>query len=166
MVVGTWIWLKRSTTRFCWCLYEAMSKPHKDILACVFYSCLRTSSSSAGVCWVDLFEASTGLSVSKYGGLKCLPPCDMGNFGWIIGINVLGFEVSPPICGYLVFLLGFEVSSPVYGCLVVYLGFEKSPPICGCLVILGFWYFIPYVISCGGSRCPIHFFPCHHEAFG
>ena len=97
----TWIWLSKFT-RFCWCLYEAMSKPYKDMLACVFYSCLRTSSSSASVCWVDLSRASTGLSISKYGGLKCLPPCDMGNFGWIIGINVLGFEVSPPICGYQV----------------------------------------------------------------
>ena len=40
----------------------------------------------------------------------------MGNFGWIIGIDVLGFEVSPPICGCLVILLGFEVSPPVCGC--------------------------------------------------
>ena len=48
VVVGTWIWLSMST-RFCWCLYETMSKPHKDMLACVFCSCLRTSSSSAGV---------------------------------------------------------------------------------------------------------------------
>ena len=72
VVVETWIWLSRST-RFCRCLYEAMSKPHKDMLACVFYSCLRTSSSLPGVCWVDLFRASTGLLVSRYGGLKCLP---------------------------------------------------------------------------------------------
>ena len=49
VVVGTWIWLSMST-RFCWCLYETMSKPHKDMLACVFCSCLRTSSSLAGVC--------------------------------------------------------------------------------------------------------------------
>ena len=48
VVVGTWIWLSKST-RFCQRLYEAMSKPHKDMLACVFCSCLRTSSSSAGV---------------------------------------------------------------------------------------------------------------------
>ena len=73
-----------------------MSKPHKDMLACVFFSCLRTSSSLAGVYWVDLFKASTGLSVSKCGGLKCLPPCDVGNFCWVIRIGILGFEVSPP----------------------------------------------------------------------
>ena len=58
VVVLTWIWLSKFT-RFCRCLYEAMSKPHKDMLACVFCNCLRTSSSSAGVCWVDLFRAST-----------------------------------------------------------------------------------------------------------
>ena len=149
-----------------------MSKPHKDMLACVFFSCLRTSSSSVGVCWVDLFKASAWLSVSKCGGLKCLPPYDMGNFGWIIGISVLGFEVSPPICEYLVIYLGFEVSPPlgdvwlfswglkylppIYGCLVVFLRFKVSPPIYGCLVVFGFWYFIPYVISYGGSRGPIH----------
>ena len=90
MVIGTWIWLSRST-RFCRCLYEAMSKPHKDMLAYVFCSCLRTSSSSVGVCWVDLFRASIRLSVSKFGGLKCLPPYDVGNFGWIIGTSVFGF---------------------------------------------------------------------------
>ena len=73
VVVGTWIWLSMST-RFCWCLYETMSKPHKDMLACVFCSCLRTSSSSAGVCCVDLFRASTRLSISKCGGLKRPPP--------------------------------------------------------------------------------------------
>ena len=106
------------------------------MLACVFYSCLRTSSSSAGVYWVDLFKASTGLSVSKCRGLKCLPPCDVANLGWIVGIDVLGFEVSPPTCGCLAIYLGFEVSPPIYGCLVILLGFEVSPPICGCLVIL------------------------------
>ena len=73
VIVGTWIWLRRST-RFCRCLYEAMSNPHKDILACVFCSCLRTSSSLTRVCWVDLIKASMGLSVSKCRGLKCLPP--------------------------------------------------------------------------------------------
>ena len=67
------------------------------MLACVFCSCLRTSSSSASVCWVDLFKASTRLSISKCGGLKCLTPCDVGNFCWFIGIDILGFEVSPPI---------------------------------------------------------------------
>ena len=45
-------------------------------------------------------------------GLKCLPPCDVANLGWIIGIDVLEFEVSPP----------------TYGCLAIYLGFEVSPP--------------------------------------
>ena len=49
VVFGTWIWL-RNSTRFCRCLYEAMSKPHKDMLAYVFCSYLRTSSSSASVC--------------------------------------------------------------------------------------------------------------------
>ena len=73
VVVGTWIWLSKST-RFCRCLYEAISKTYKDILACVFCSCLRTSSSSAVVSSVDLFRAFTGLSVSKCGGLKCLLP--------------------------------------------------------------------------------------------
>ena len=50
------------------------------------------------------------------------PPYDVGNFGWIIGIDVLGFEMSPPICG----------------CLVILLGFEVSPPVCGHWVVLGF----------------------------
>ena len=147
-----------------------MNKPHKDILACVFCSCLRTSSSSVGANWVDLFRASTRLLVSKCGGLKCLPLYDVGNFCCIIGISVLGFEVSPliyeslaiylgfevspPVCGCLVILLGFEVSPPTCGRLVVFLGFEVPPSIYGCLV--GFWYFIPYVISCGGSRGLIH----------
>ena len=49
VVIGTWILLSKST-RFCRCLYEVMSKPYKDMLACVFYSFLRTSSSSVGVC--------------------------------------------------------------------------------------------------------------------
>ena len=152
-----------------------MSKPHKDMLACVFCDYLRTSSSSAGACWVDLFRASTGLSVSKCRGLKCLPPppqCDVGNFCQVIGISVLGFEVPPPIYGCLAILLGFEVPPPICRCLVILLGFEMPPsicrclvillgfkvssPICGCWVVLGFWYFIPYVISCGDSRCPIH----------
>ena len=60
------------------------------------------------------------------------PLRDMGNFSWIIGVNVLGFEVSPPTCGCLVVLLGFEVSPSVCGYLFVLLGFEVSPPICGC----------------------------------
>ena len=125
------------------------------MLAYVICSCLSTSSSSANVCWVDLFRTSTELLVSKYGGLKCLPLCDVGNFFWIIRIGILGFEVSPPICGcqvvelgfevspsiceYLVFYLGFKVSPPVCRYLVVYLRFEVSPPICGYLVVyLGF----------------------------
>ena len=67
-----------------------MSKPHKDILAYVFYSCLRTSSSSAGVCWVDLFKASIRLSVFKCWGLKCLPPfVDVWLFTW-------GLKYLPP----------------------------------------------------------------------
>lgn len=79
------------------------------MLACVLCSCLRTS---------------TGLSISKCGGLKCLPPpCDARNFGWIIGIDVLGFEVFPPTCGCLAIYLGFEVSPPTCGCLVILLGF-------------------------------------------
>ena len=49
VVVGTWIWLRRFTKLWL-CLYEAMCKPHKDILACVFCNCLRTLSSSLGVC--------------------------------------------------------------------------------------------------------------------
>ena len=137
VVVGTWIWLSKST-RFCRCLYKAMSKPHKDMLVCIFCSCLRTSSSLAGVCLMDLFRASTGLSVSKCGGLKCLPPCDVGNFDWIIGIHILGFEVSPPIYGCLAIFLGFEVSPTVCGYLVAYLGFEVSPPVYGYLVVFGF----------------------------
>ena len=62
----------------------------------------------------------------------------MGNFGWIIGIDVLRFEVSPPTCVCLAIYLGFEVSLPIYGYLVVYWGFEVSPPICGYLVVLEF----------------------------
>ena len=72
VVMRTWIWLRRSTW-FRRCLYEAMSKPYKDILACVSCSCLRTSSFSVGVCWMALFKASIGFFVSKCGGLKCLP---------------------------------------------------------------------------------------------
>ena len=79
----------------------------------------------------------------------------MGNFGWIIGINVLGFEVSTPICGCLAIFSGFEVSSPICGYLVILLEFEVSPPVCGCWVVLGFWYFILYVISCGGGKYPM-----------
>ena len=111
MVVGTWIWLSKST-RFCRCLYEAMSKPHKDMLACVFYSCLRTSSSSAGVYWVDLFKASTGLSVSKCGGLKCLPLCDVANLGWIIGIDAWGLKCLPPLVGVWLFTWGLKCLPP------------------------------------------------------
>ena len=92
----------------------------------------------------------------------------MGNVGWIMGISVLGFEVSPPIYECLAIYLGLKSLPPTYGCLVVFLGFEVSPltckcsvvfmgfegfpPICGCLGVFGFWYFIPYVISSGGSR--------------
>ena len=86
-----------------------------DMLACVFCSCLRTSSSSASLCWVNLFKASTRLSVSKCGDLKCLPPCDVGNFCWVIRFSILGFEVSPPICGCWVTELGFEVSPSIVG---------------------------------------------------
>ena len=36
-----------------------------------------------GACWVDLFKASIGLSVSRCGCLKCLPPyVDVGSFNW------------------------------------------------------------------------------------
>ena len=36
-----------------------------------------------GVCWVDLFKASIGLSVSRCGCLKCLPPyVGVGSFNW------------------------------------------------------------------------------------
>ena len=51
-----------------------------------------------------------GCRFINVGGLKCLPPCDVGNFCQGIGISVLGFEVSPPICGCLAILLGFELS--------------------------------------------------------
>ena len=30
-----------------------------------------------GICWVNFFKAFIGLSVSKCGGLKCLPPIVM-----------------------------------------------------------------------------------------
>ena len=59
--------------------------------------------------------------VFKCGSLKYLPPYDVGNFGRIMGISVLGFEVSPPVCGCLAILLGFEVTPPICGCLVVFL---------------------------------------------
>ena len=65
-----------------------MNKPHKDMLACVFCSCLGASSSLANVCWVDLFKASIRLSVSKCGGLKCLPPFVI----WAIFVGSLGSE--------------------------------------------------------------------------
>ena len=90
---------------------------------------------------------SVGLSVTKYGGLKCLPPFVMwAIFCWVIRIGILGFEVSPPIYGCMAIFLGFEVSPTVCGYLVAFLGFEVSPPVCGYLVVFGFWYFIPYVI--------------------
>ena len=129
VVVGTWIWLKRST-RFWRCLYKAMSKPYKNMLACVFCNCLRTLSSSLGVCWVALFKASIVLFVSRCGGLKCLPPrvmweifdgsfdsvswglkclplyVDVGSFDRGLKFlhmwmldHLMGFEVSPSICG-------------------------------------------------------------------
>ena len=87
---------------------------------------------------------SVGLSVFKCGGLKCpfLPPPPLviwAIFVWVIRIGILGFEVSPLICGCWVIELEFEVSPPVYRCLVIYLGFKVSPLICGCFVIyLGF----------------------------
>ena len=82
-----------------------MSKLHKDILACVLCSCLRTSYFLADVCWVDLFKAlllgclspNMGFEVSPFvmwtifvgsfrsvsWGLKCLPPfVDVGPFDW------------------------------------------------------------------------------------
>ena len=95
MVVGTWIWLKRST-RFWRCLYKTISKPHKDMLPCVFCSCLRTSSSSVGVCWVDLFKASNGLLVSKYRGLKCLPLVIWAIFARSLESVSWGLKCLPP----------------------------------------------------------------------
>ena len=44
------------------------------------------------------------------------PPCNVGNFCWVIRVGILGFEVSLPICGCLVIELGFEVSPLIYGC--------------------------------------------------
>ena len=66
------------------------------MLACVFFSCLRTSSSSIGVYWVDLFKASTGLSVSKCGGLKCLPLVMYAIFVRSLGSVSWGLKCLPP----------------------------------------------------------------------
>ena len=103
VVVGTWIWLRRST-KFWWCLYKAMSRPHKDILACVFYNYLRTLSSSLVVCWVDLFKAFIELSVSRCGSLKCLPLwCEQFLMGHLIQCLRVG-SVSPHmwVLGHLI----------------------------------------------------------------
>ena len=60
-------------------------------------------------------------------------------FRWVIRISILGFEVSPPICGCWITWLGFKVSPPICRYWVVWLGFEVSPPICRYWVIwLGF----------------------------
>ena len=70
----------------------------------------------------------------------------MGNASWIMGISVLGFEVSLPIYECLAIYLGFEESPPTYGCLVVFLGFEVSPFTCKCLVVfMGLKGFPPFV---------------------
>ena len=71
-----------------------------------------------------------GLSISKCGGLKCLVPCNVGNFWRVIRISILGFEVSPPICGCWVTWLGFEVSPLICRYWVTWLGLEVSPPVC------------------------------------
>ena len=39
----------------------------------------------------------------------------MGNFGWIIRIGVLGFEVSLPICGCLAIFSGLKCLPPFVG---------------------------------------------------
>ena len=61
-----------------------------------------------------LVDFGFGLSIFKCGGLKCLPPCNVGNFCQVIRIGILRFEVSPPICGCWITWLGFEVSPPIY----------------------------------------------------
>ena len=67
------------------------------------------------------------------------PPCNMGNFYWVISIGILGFKMSPLICRCWVTWLGFEVFPHICRCWVTWLGFEVSPPICRYLVIwLGF----------------------------
>ena len=158
-----------------------MNKPHKDILASIFCNCLRNLSSSLGVCWVALFKASIRLFASKCRGWSVSYPYDKGNFCWVIQDGVLGFKVSPLICGcwaiwlgseastpvhrYWVVWLGFEVSPPIYGCWVIWLGFEVSPPIYGCWVICALGYFTPYIISCSGCHT-YQFFPCHYKALG
>ena len=48
---------------------------------------------------MDLFKASIGLSVSKCGGLKCLPSCDVGNFCWVNRVGILGLKCLPPFMG-------------------------------------------------------------------
>ena len=90
-----------------------MSKPHKDMLVCVFCNYLRTSSSSAGVCWVDPFRASTRFSVSKCEGLKCLPPLAMwAIFVWSLGSVFQGLKCLPLIVGVWLFTWGLKCLPP------------------------------------------------------
>ena len=102
-----------------------------------------------------------GLSISKCGGLKCLPLVmwtifvrSLGLISWclkclppICGCWViwLGFEVSPLICRYWVAWLGFEVSPPIYGYWVVWLGFEVSP---SSAIVFGASGFLWLELSC------------------
>ena len=85
------------------------------MLACVFYSCLRTSSSLVCVCWVNLFKASTRLSVSKCGGLKCLPFCDMSNFCRSLGSASWGLKCLPQFVGVWLFTRGLKCLPPFVG---------------------------------------------------
>ena len=74
-----------------------------------------------------------GLSISKCGGLKCLPPfVDVGLFDW-------GLKCLPSFVDVRLFDWGLKCFSPICWCLVIWLGLEVFLPICWCLVIwLGF----------------------------
>ena len=72
-----------------------------------------------------------GLSISKYGGLKCLPPpppYDVGNFCWVIQVSVLGFEVSPPFYDVGPFDWGSNCLWPFVGIGLVDWGSKSLPP--------------------------------------
>ena len=107
------------------------------MFACSFYSYLRTSSSSFGVCGAAMFKASTKLFVSKMWGFEVSPHCDVGNFLWFTWFNILGFEVSTPYV---------DVESSKWGMkfLPPYVGVKSSE-----------W----------GLKCPPHIWVLNHLGF-
>ena len=106
------------------------------MLVCVFCNYLRTSSSSAGVCWVDPFRASTRFSVSKCEGLKCLPPLAMwAIFVWSLGSVFQGLKCLPLIVGVWLFTWGLKCLPPFAGIELDSWSLKCLPP------FMGIWLF-------------------------